>query len=109
MLFNSAIPIYQPTRSFEHGEVDSNYVSTGTLYCHIKSSGHEQVSADRKKSVRRARLLFESSPVSLVARDIVEIDNAYYHLVSTPMGRKGLAGRVIYEVDIVEDFAVEIS
>ncbi len=109
MLFNSAIIVYQPTKSFEHGEVDSSYASTGTLYCHIKSSGHEQVSADRKKSVRRAKLFFETSPVTLVARDVVAIDGAYYHLVSTPMGRKGLSGRVIYEVDVVEDFTVVIA
>lgn len=109
MLFNSAITVYQPTKSFEYGEVDSTFSSVGTLYCHVKSGGNEQMSADRKKEIRRARLLFEDSPVTLAARDVVEIGDAYYHLVSAPTSRKGLGGRVIYEVDVVEDFAVEIS
>lgn len=109
MLFNNLITVYQPTKSFESGEVDSTYTSAGTLYCHVKVVGNEQVSGDRKKAIRRAKLIFETSPVVLAARDVVAIAGALYHLEAVPTGRKGLGGRTIYEVDVVEDFAVEVS
>ena len=109
MLFNSGITIYQKTQSFEHGEVDPTWTSAGTLYCHIKFTGSDPLSADRKKPIRRARLYFEKTPVSLTARDAVVIDGAAYHLQYTPTPRVGLGGRTIYEVDILEDFKGEIA
>ncbi len=109
MLFNSSITIYQKTQSFEHGEVDPSWTSAGTLYCHIKFTGNEQLSGDRVKAIRRARLYYEASPVDLVARDVVAINGAAYHLETTPLPRVGLGGRTIYEVDIVEDFKGEVS
>ncbi len=104
MLFNSAILIYQPTDTFEHGEVSSGYTSAGTLYCHIKFAGNEQLSADRKKAIRRAKLYYENTPVALSPRDLVEINGVYYHLLYTPTPRVGLGNRTLYEVDIIEEF-----
>jgi len=104
MLFNSAIPIYQATDTFEHGEVSSGYTSAGTLYCHIKFAGNEQLSADRKQAIRRATILFENTPVALSPRDLVKINGTYYHLLYAPTPRVGLGNRTIYEVDIIEEF-----
>ncbi len=109
MLFNNSITIYQATGTFEHGEVSSGYTSAGTLYCHIKLAGNDQLSGDRKKAIRRAKLYYEVSPVTLSVRDIVAVDGVVYHLQYTPLSRVGLGGRTIYEVDIVEDFKGEIS
>lgn len=109
MLFNSSIAIYQPSKEFLHGEVDSTYASAGTLYCHIKFTGTEPLSADRKKSIRRAKITFEDSPVDLAARDILVIGGANYRLLYAPTPRVGLANRTIYEVEIAEDFKVELS
>jgi len=109
MLFNSDILIYQPTATFEHGEVSNSYEEVGTLFCHIKFTGNEQQSGDRKKAIRRARLHFEQVPVTLSARNVVAIGDAFYYLMYTPIPRVGLGGRTIYEVDIIEDFKGEVS
>jgi len=109
MLFNSSITVYQKTQSFEHGESNPVWASAGTLYCHIKFTGNEQMSADRKKAIRRARVTFETFPVALTARDVLAINGVAYHLQYTPTPRVGLGGRTIYEVDVLEDFKGEVS
>ena len=111
MIFNSKVDIYQPTITFEHGETAAPYTlyAANPLHCHLKFTGSEQLSANRKRSTRRAKVSYENSPVVLTARDVLKIDGVYFRLLHTPTSRKGLANRTFYEVDIVEDFNVVVS
>jgi hypothetical protein len=109
MLFTSAISIYQAIDTFEYGEVSSSFEEVGTLYCHLKFTGTEQMSAGRKRDIRRAKLTYELAPVVLSARDVVLVGGSFYRLLYTPTPRIGCGGRAIYEVEIVEAFDVEVS
>lgn len=110
MLFTTKVDIYQATESFEHGEVSSGHARlTLPLYCHVKFDGQEQMSGDRKQAIRKARLTFELTPVTLTARDILRIEGAFYRLLFTPIPRFGLSNRRIYEVDVIESFNVEVT
>ncbi len=111
MIFNSRIDIYQQTKDFEKGEVEVTYtpVEDTPLFCHLKFTGSEQLSADRKQSMRRAKVTFEQSPVVLTSRDILKVGDDYFRLLYTPTFRKGLSNRIIYEVEILETFNVVIA
>lgn len=110
MIFNSKIDIYQSATTFIDGEVTSGHslLSDQPLYCHLKFVGSELMSADRKQAIRRAKLTYEHSPVALTARDVIKIDDAFYRLLYSPLARFGLSKRRYYEVEIIEDFDVEV-
>jgi len=110
VIFNSKIDIYQSATTFIDGEVTSGHslLSDQPLYCHLKFIGSEQQSADRKLPIHRARMTYENSPVTLTARDVVKIEDAFYRLLYAPTPRFGLANRRFYEVEIIEDFHVEV-
>jgi len=110
VIFNSKIDIYQSATTFIDGEVTSGHslLSEQPLYCHLKFIGSEQMSAGRKLPIRRARMTFEHSPITLTARDVVKIDSAFYRLLYAPLPRFGLAKRRFYEVEIIEDFDIEV-
>ena len=111
MIFNSRIDIYQQSRTFEHGESETVHVlvQDTPLYCHLKFTGGEQVSANRKKAIRRAKVTYEVSPVVLTARDVLKVDDDYFRLLHPPTKRKGLSNRTFYEVDVIETFDVEVA
>lgn len=110
MLFNNKVAIYQAVDTFDHGEVTTEpAVEVADFYCHLKFTGGEQLSADRKKEIRQARIYFDYSPIALAARDVLYFEGVFYRLLYTPMPRKGLTGRVIYEADIIEAFDVEVD
>lgn len=110
MIFNSRIDIYQPTSNFEHGEATKGYtlLRDQPLYGHLKFTGSEQMSADKKQDIRRAKLTYEHSPAILTVRDVVKIDGDFYRLQYPPLSRFGLSNRRFYEVEIMEAFNVEV-
>ena len=110
MIFNSKINIYQPANAFNHGEASKGYtlLSGQPLYCHLKFTGLEQMSADRKRDIRRAKMTYEHSPVALTVRDVLKIGDSYFRLVHPPLSRFGLSNRRFYEVELAEAFNVEI-
>jgi len=111
MIFNSRIDIYQPTKSLEHGEYSAAYslVEDTPLYCHLKFTGSELLSGDKKQSIRRAKVTYEVSPVVLTSRDVLKVGTAFFRLLYIPTQRKGLSNRAFYEVEIVEAFNVEVT
>jgi len=110
VIFNSKIDIYQSATTFIDGEVTSGHslLSNQPLYCHLKFTGSEQQSSDRKQAIRRARMTYEKSPVTLSARDVVKIEDVFYRLLYAPTPRFGLAKRRFFEVEIIEAFNIEV-
>jgi len=110
MIFNSKIAIYQAATTFIDGEVTSGHalLSDQPLYCHLKFTGSELQSADRKQAFRRAKITYEHSPVTLTARDVVKIGDDFYRLLYPPTIRFGLSNRSYYEVEIIEAFNIEV-
>jgi hypothetical protein len=110
MIFNSKIDIYQAATTFADGEVTSGHslLSDQPLYCHLKFTGSELQSGDRKQAIHRAKMTYEHSPVTLTARDVIKIDGAFYRLLTGPLSRFGLSNRRFYEVEIIEDFDIEV-
>jgi len=110
MLYNDKVAIYQAVSTFEHGEVSTEpYEEVADFYCHLKFTGNEQMSADRKKEIRRAKINFEYSPIALAARDVLYFEGVFYRLLYTPMPRRGNSARPIYETEIIEAFDAEVS
>lgn len=110
MIFNSRVDIYQPANAFDHGEASKGYtlLRDQPLYGHLKFTGTEQMSADRKRDIRRAKMTYEHSPVTLTVRDVLKVDSSYFRLVYPPLARFGLSNRRFYEVEIAEAFNVEV-